>query len=68
MYYEASRDFQNVFLPLKFFKTEEQAIADAKSAGDSKYFPALEKVIFPHIIKLQYKYMQEESILYMYIL
>ncbi|XP_048769812.1 glutathione S-transferase 3-like isoform X2 [Ostrea edulis] len=43
MYYDASRDFQYIFLTLKFLKTEEQVIADAKAAGDSKYFPALEK-------------------------
>lgn len=43
MYYEASRDFFMVFLPVIFLKTEEQAITEAKNAGDDKYFPALEK-------------------------
>lgn len=43
MYYEASRDFYNNFLPVLFLKTEEQAVKDAKAAGEDKYFPALEK-------------------------
>lgn len=45
MYYEASRDFYYHFLPVLFMKTEEQAVKDAKAAGEDKYFPALEKVI-----------------------
>lgn len=44
MYYEASRDFYYNFLPVLFMKTEEQAVKDAKAAGEDKYFPALEKV------------------------
>lgn len=44
MYYEASRDFYYNFLPVLFLKTEEQAVKDAKAAGEDKYFPALEKV------------------------
>lgn len=44
MYYEASRDFYSKFLPVLFMKTEEQAVKDAKAAGEDKYFPALEKV------------------------
>lgn len=43
MYYEASRDFYYNFLPVLFMKTEEQAVKDAKAAGEDKYFPALEK-------------------------
>lgn len=45
MYYEASRDFYVNFLPVLFMKTEEEAVKDAKAAGEDRYFPALEKVI-----------------------
>ena len=47
MYYEGSRDFVMLFLPIGFYPdAEESVLVDAKKKSTERYLPAFEKVVF----------------------